>query len=396
MTVEVEDPYGNLVSSLQHGQRDAGDLRPGARCWALPRWQAAGGVATFSNLSIDQAGSYSLTASAAGVGGTATSNSFNVTAGAAAQLAFTTQPANTPGANTMANVKVAVEDQYGNTVTTDNSSVTLDPQRGRKRRRRRAQGHGYGQSASGGVATFSGLSIVDPSNTSYSAAGTGYTLTASDTDNGVALPAGKSAAFNTTLIVTSCTMTPTGFVATFSQPFKVATTPLTIGPNLYSAVATDNLPVNVALIGSNEGTVRGSLVLNSTDTQITFVATTLVHGTGLPIAGVSSPDATSGILAPDSYTVVLDSTKHELRNDQRPTAGRHRQRHGRQQLQPGHGGGQLGRRGRGDPLLRPRPEQLDRHQHGQRAQRSRRPFSPPRRYPLPAARRTGPRSRATR
>ena len=73
-------------------------------------------------------------------------------------------------------------------------------------------------------------------------------------------------------------------------------------------MASNNLPANVALIGSNEGTVRGSLVVNSTDTQITFVATTLVHSTGLPIAGVSSPDATSGILAPDDYTVVLDST----------------------------------------------------------------------------------------
>jgi hypothetical protein len=159
-------------------------------------------------------------------------------------------------------------------------------------------------SATGGVATFSGLSIVDPSNNNYSAAGTGYTLWASDGS----LTLAKSTAFNTTLIVASCTMTPTGFVATFSQPFKVATTPLTIGPNLYSAAATNNLPVNVSLIGSNEGTVRGSLVLNSTDTQITFVATTLMHNTGLPIAGVSSPDATSGILAPDGYTVVLDST----------------------------------------------------------------------------------------
>jgi hypothetical protein len=164
------------------------------------------------------------------------------------------------------------------------------------------------QNVSGGVATFGGLSIVDPANPSYSAAGTGYSLTASDTDNGVTLPAAKSAAFNTTLIVTSCTMTPTGFVASFSQPFKIATTPLTIGPNLYSAAATNNLPVNVALIGSNEGTVRGSLVVNSTDTQITFVATTLVNSAGLPIAGVSSPGATSGILAPDGYTVVLDST----------------------------------------------------------------------------------------
>jgi hypothetical protein len=306
VTVEVEDPYGNLVSSSTANVTLAIVSGSGTLLGATTV-QAAGGVASFSNLAIDQAGSYTLIASGTGLGGTATSSQFTITAGAPAQLAFTAQPANTPGANAMANVLVAVEDIYGNTVTTDNSSVTITLN---------AAASGGGgvlkgtatQSVSGGVATFGGLSIVDPSNPNWSAAGTGYTLTASDTDNDVTMPASKSAAFNTTLIVDSCTMTPTGFVATFSQPFKVATTPLTIGPNLYSAVATNNLPVNVSLIGSNEGTVRGSLVVNSTDTQITFVATTLVHSTGLPIAGVSSPDALSGILAPDGYTVVLDST----------------------------------------------------------------------------------------
>jgi hypothetical protein len=305
--VQVTDPYGNLVSSGSASTASVTLTISSGTLLGTTTVQASGGVATFNALSIDQAGSYELSASAAGLAGTATSNSFNVAAGAASQLAFTTQPASTPGANSTATMKVAVEDQYGNTVTTDNSSVTLTLN---------AAASGGGgvlkgtatQAASGGLATFSGLSIVNPTNNSYSAAGTGYTLTAGDTDNGVTLPASKSAAFNTTLIVTSCTVTPTGFVATFSQPFQVATTPAVIGPNLYSAQSSNDLPVNVALVGSNEGPVRGSLVLNSTDTQITFVATTLVHSTGLPIAAVSSPDATSGILAPDGYTVVLDST----------------------------------------------------------------------------------------
>jgi hypothetical protein len=313
LVATVEDQYGNTVLSSDSFANAyvtlavASSSPSGGTLYGTTTVQANGGVATFSSLSIDQTGSYSLTASAAGLYGTATSNSFNVTAGTATQLAFAAEPANTPGAHTMANVKVAVEDQYGNTVTTDDSGVTLTLN---------AAARGGGGvlkgnttvSASGGVAIFSGLSIVDPSNSSYSAAGTGYSLSANDTDNGAALTTAKSTAFNTTLIVTSCTMTPTGFVATFSQPFQVATTPLTIGPNLYSAVATNNLPVNVSLIGSDEGMVRGSLVVNSTDTQITFVATTLVHSTGLPIAGVSSPNAISGILAPDGYTVVLDST----------------------------------------------------------------------------------------
>jgi hypothetical protein len=311
VTVHVVDPYGNLVSS---GSASTANVTlaifsgpSGAKLLGTTTVQAAGGVANFNNVAVDKAGSYRLIASGAGVRGTATSNSFTVTVGLAAQLAFTTQPSDTLGADTMANVVVVVEDAYGNVVTGDNSSVTLSLN---------AAASGGGgvldgtttATAAGGVATFSGVSIVNPSNPSYSAAGSGYTLTASDTDNGVALTSGESAAFNTTFIVDSCAMTSTGFVATFSQPFKIVTTPLTIGPNLYSARSSNDVPVNVSLIGSNEGTVRGSLVLNSTDTQITFVATTLVHNTGLPIAGVSSPNATSGVLAPDVYTVVLDST----------------------------------------------------------------------------------------
>ena len=48
------------------------------------------------------------------------------------------------------------------------------------------------------------------------------------------------------------------------------------------------------------------------------MATTLVGSSGLPIAGVSSPDATSGVLAPDTYHVILDSgsTAFETANGQ--------------------------------------------------------------------------------
>ena len=63
----------------------------------------------------------------------------------------------------------------------------------------------------------------------------------------------------------------------------------------------------MSLSGNVEGPVRGSLVIDSTDTQVTFVATTLASSTGLPVAAVSSPNATSGVLAPDDYAVILNS-----------------------------------------------------------------------------------------
>ena len=94
-----------------------------------------------------------------------------VSAASAAQLAFTQQPANSTGGIAFpTQPKVAVQDQYGNTVTTDTSSVTL------------AIGTNPGSgtlscttnplAASSGVASFAGCKIDK--------AGNGYTLTATD------------------------------------------------------------------------------------------------------------------------------------------------------------------------------------------------------------------------
>src|SRR5207245_1755995 len=54
---------------------------------------AVGGVATFSNLRLNAAGSYTIVASSTGLGG-ATSSSFNITSAAADHLAFGQQPTN--------------------------------------------------------------------------------------------------------------------------------------------------------------------------------------------------------------------------------------------------------------------------------------------------------------
>ncbi|MGA2498308.1 MAG: right-handed parallel beta-helix repeat-containing protein [Tepidisphaeraceae bacterium] len=86
---------------------------------------AQSGIATFGNIVLDQAGDYSLIASGTGVvGGT---GSLTVVAAAPAELAFEQEPQTAvvgfPFAQT---VSVAVEDQFGNIVTADNStSVSL-------------------------------------------------------------------------------------------------------------------------------------------------------------------------------------------------------------------------------------------------------------------------------
>src|SRR5205814_9183084 len=78
---------------------------------------AVSGVATFSTLSINNAGNgYTLTASASGLTGT-TSASFNITAPPATNLAVTTQPHPTQARHTIPAVRVAAREEAGNIVT---------------------------------------------------------------------------------------------------------------------------------------------------------------------------------------------------------------------------------------------------------------------------------------
>src|SRR5438034_884572 len=128
---------------------------------------ASAGVATFANLSIDKAGTgYTLTATGAG---SATSTAFNITAGTATQLVFSVQPSTTSaGAAITPAVQVTALDASNNTATGFTGNVTVaigtNPSGG-------TLAGTTTVAASGGVATFSTLSIDK--------AGTGYTLVTS-------------------------------------------------------------------------------------------------------------------------------------------------------------------------------------------------------------------------
>ena len=131
------------------------------------------GVATFSVLSIDNAGGgYTLVASSTPSYAAATSAPFDVTPGTPDHLAFIQGPSNAiAGATIAPNVTVAVEDASGNVETGDNTTtvglaIGTNPGAG-------TLTGGAAVVVSDGVATFSGLSI--------NAAGSGYTLTASST-----------------------------------------------------------------------------------------------------------------------------------------------------------------------------------------------------------------------
>jgi ABC-type transport system involved in cytochrome c biogenesis permease subunit len=86
---------------------------------------AVKGIATFSNVVLKTAGAYSLKATDASLA-SAISSIFNVTPATAAKLVFLTQPGNAHLNQAIAPaVRVAVEDAFGNVVTTDHSTFTL-------------------------------------------------------------------------------------------------------------------------------------------------------------------------------------------------------------------------------------------------------------------------------
>ncbi len=153
---------------------------------------AVAGVATFSGVSIDKAGTgYTLAASAAGLT-TATSAAFNIAPGAASHLVFTVEPTSTTaGATISPALQVTARDAQGNTATGFTSDVTVaietNPDAGTLTGTTTV-------AAVAGVATFSTLSI--------NKTGTGYTLSAT----AASLTGATSAGFDITPGAASATL----------------------------------------------------------------------------------------------------------------------------------------------------------------------------------------------
>jgi CSLREA domain-containing protein len=129
VTVRVVDTFGNLVTDA-NGVEVTLALNPAATLNGTTTATLVNGVATFSDLSINTAGTYTLQATLIGLLG-ATSDSFTVTPGAAAALEFVQEPTNvTAGSTITPAVTVRVVDAFGNLVTSDNSTevtLALDP-----------------------------------------------------------------------------------------------------------------------------------------------------------------------------------------------------------------------------------------------------------------------------
>jgi hypothetical protein len=166
--VAVEDSFGNIITSDASSVSVSVATGPGGFAIGSTTSVAAmNGVSTFNNLVFDTAGSYKLSLSDGALSGT-TTGSIAINATVASQLALQQSPSGGVAGQALGAVKVAVEDAFGNVVTSDTSSVTVAVLTG-------PAGFALGSTTS--VAAVNGVATL--SNLVFDATGS-YTLSLSD------------------------------------------------------------------------------------------------------------------------------------------------------------------------------------------------------------------------
>ena len=159
LTVAIEDAYGNVINTNTSAPTIALDYYPTGGSFASGSTMtvaAVNGVATFNNLTLTTAGTY-IFYTFDGSLASATTGSIVISPAAATAVVFTQTPATGLAGSKLASYTAAIKDAYGNTVTTDTSTVTI------------AVDGGSGGFASGstltakavrGVATFKNLTLT--------------------------------------------------------------------------------------------------------------------------------------------------------------------------------------------------------------------------------------------
>jgi prepilin-type N-terminal cleavage/methylation domain-containing protein len=188
VTVQVEDQYGNLVTTSSASVTVAFGSNPsGATLGGTKTQTASSGVASFGDLTVSKIGTgYTLTATSNGLT-SATSSAFNINSAPATKVVFTTQPSAGASINagTATAFAVSVEDATGAVVTSDNTTtITLTPSPATGSFSCNNAGGAGPVTVSSGVASFS-CSIGTP--------GSGYKLS---TSNSAGLTNATSNSFN--------------------------------------------------------------------------------------------------------------------------------------------------------------------------------------------------------
>ncbi len=168
VTVQLIDAFGNLISNKTVTLSLLGG---GTLSGTTSQPSDGTGVATFSGLSVAQAGTNkALVASISSPSMSITGATFTVTAGSATKLGYTTAPAaSTPAGVTMASIVVQIQDAAGNSIASNGVPITVALNAGAF-----TSGTTTILTAPDGSATFSDLLINTSGN---------YTLTASSAGN---------------------------------------------------------------------------------------------------------------------------------------------------------------------------------------------------------------------
>jgi len=274
--VAIRDAVGNAVPTATNTVTIAIASNPGGGTLSGSTSVAAvNGIATFTNLSIDLAGTgYTLSAAATGLAG-AMSAAFDIGAGTPQTLQFTTPPsAATAGSAIAPAIVVRARDALGNTATGFTGSVTL----------------GFG--ANPGGATLSGTTSVNAvagvatfTNVSLDKVAAGYTLTAT----AAGLTGATSGAFGVgpaaaaALVFTVQPIT-TAAGATLSPAMEVTAL------DAFGNVATGFTGNVTVAIGNNPGsaTLVGTAVVPAVAGIATFSALTLTtRGAGYTLTAAA-------------------------------------------------------------------------------------------------------------
>ena len=278
ITVQVQDNGGNLVTTSSASITLAISANPGSGTLSgTTTVSAVNGVATFSGLSINKTGTgYTLAVSSAGLTGT-TSSTFNVTPGAATQLAFGVQPSNAQsGASISPAVTVQLLDANGNLVTTSSASVTVaianNPAAG-------TLGGTKTVNAASGVATFTTLSIDK--------VGTGYTLAATS----ASLASATSSAFNIAPgAAAKLVFAAQPSNASAGQAIAPAVTVQVLDAN-NNLVTSSNAAIGIAIANNpGGGTLSGTTSIAAVNGMATFSDLSINKvGSGYTLSATSAP-----------------------------------------------------------------------------------------------------------
>lgn len=296
VTVAVQDSGGNTVTTDNSTVTIALYSGTGTLAGTLTA-QAVNGIATFNNLSMTAAGAKTIQATDGSLTA-ATSGSFNINPAAANKLAYQQQPTNaTAGSSISPAVTVLVQDTYGNTVTTDTSSVTV------------ALNSGTGTlSGTTTVAAVSGIATFN--NLSVNLVGA-KTLRVTD----ASLTAATSSSFN----ITAAAASKLGFIqAPTSTPQNCSITPavtVAIQDTYGNTVTTSSANVTMAL-NTGTGTLSGTLTVAAVNGIATFKNLS-INSTGtnkkLQATSTGLTNVTSGTFS------ITSSTATKLAVIQQPT-----------------------------------------------------------------------------